>query len=217
LRIDFCRDYAMKTAMNSSSQSQPQPSFLRRLRSRFAWFRKFFGHSEEAAALKPDSPPAPIGDETMPSSQSAWREVCEMSAAWIVSNKDKSDLVFLIEDRMAALRAAWPPGGETAQLQSFAITAADFYDELGWLPSEAVAECEQEDLTELRSAICKTLISLGAALIHRPEWDSAVQRAISIERAGETLSAPKILRFGRTGITLGGELLRKQEVVLLSN
>lgn len=144
-------------------------------------------------------------------------EVCEMSAAWIASNKDKSDLVFLIQDRMAALHAAWPAGGEIAQLQSFAVTAADFYDELGWLPGEAVAECEQQDLAELRSALSKTLLSLGAALIHRPEWDSAVQRAISIERTPEILAAPKILRFGRTGIKIAGELLRKQEVVLLSS
>jgi hypothetical protein len=215
LCIDFLRDYGIKTAM--SSESQPQPSFLHRLRSRFAWLSKFFGHSEEVAALKPDSPPAPIGDETMPSGQSAWRAVCELTAAWIADNKVKSDLVFLIEDRMIALQAAWPGEGENAQLQSFAITATDFYDELGWLPTEPAAECEQKDFAELRIALSKALISLGAALIHRPEWDSAVQRAISIERTDAILAAPKILRFGRTGVTLGGALLRKQEVVLLSN
>ncbi len=159
----------------------------------------------------------PIADGKVQTEQTAWKEVCELSATWIASNKDKPDLVLLIEDRMAALRATWPAGCEKALLQSFAVTAADFYDELGWLPNEAVAECDQRDLSEMRSAITKTLLALGCALIHQPEWDSTVQRAISIERTAEVLAAPKILRFGRTGVTIAGELLRKQEVVLLSN
>ena len=118
---------------------------------------------------------------------------------------------------MATLHAAWPAEGESEKLRTFAVFAADFYDELGWLPAESAVECKRQDLSQLRTALSKTLIALGAELIHRPEWDAAVQRAISIERTDEILAAPKILRFGRTGVTLGGELLRKQEVVLLSN
>jgi hypothetical protein len=162
-------------------------------------------------------PPVTIIDGTVRSGEQAWREVCEISSAWIASNKDKPDSVFLIEDRIAALQAAWPAESDSEKSRSFAITATDFYDELGWLPAESVAECAELNLAKLRAAISKTLVELGAELIHRAEWDPAVQRVISIERTDAILVAPKILRFGRTGVTLGGELLRKQEVVLLSN
>ncbi len=126
-------------------------------------------------------------------------------------------MVFLIEDRMGTLRDSWPAEGKSDQVRPFALAAADFYDELGWLPAEPSPECEPQDKAKLRAAISKTLTALGVEMIHRSEWDATVQRAISIERTAEPLAKPKILRFGRTGLAIKGELLRKQEVILLSN
>ena len=118
---------------------------------------------------------------------------------------------------MGTLRDSWPAEGNSDQVRPFALAAAEFYDELGWLPAESSSGCERQGKAELRTAISKTLTALGVELIHRPEWDATVQRAISIERTAEPLAIPKILRFGRTGLAIAGELLRKQEVVILSN
>lgn len=176
-----------------------------------------FSSAEEFTGFKTEPPPAACGQKAGLRDRSTWIDVCEISAAWIGSNKYVSEAVLLIEDRMAALNSAWPAEPEGLKVELFAITATDFYDELGWIPREAVQEPEWEDLSELRSAILRTLTTLGVALIHRHEWDSSVQRAVSIERTTEILAAPRILRFGRTGVVIAGELIRKQEVVLLSN
>lgn len=194
--------------MNSTPQSQPKPGFLHRLRTFLSRLRKFFWRRKKPA-------PVPVADEAK--HLTAWKEACAISEAWIASSQNNPDLALLIEDRMDTLRDSWPTEDKTDQVRSFALAAADFYDELGWLPAEPSAECATQDKAKLRTAISKTLTALGVELIHRTEWDATVQRAISIERTVEPLATPKILRFGRTGLAIAGELLRKQEVVILSN
>jgi hypothetical protein len=146
-----------------------------------------------------------------------WNLVCEIAQFWITKCKDNPDLVFLIQDRMGNLRLNWVRRAESVHLQSFVLAATDFYDELGWLPLTLNSEKEEQDPSPFQTAIAKALHSVGAELIRNTTWDASVQRATSIERTQEILNTPKILRFGRSGITLDGKLLRKQEVALLSN
>jgi len=116
---------------------------------------------------------------------------------------------------MNVLDGLWPTGGKRSDIHTFAIAATDFYDELGWIASTS-AEPNTPDLGDLRSAILQALSSLDITLIARPEWDPTLQRAIMIEQSPAPLATPEILRSGRSGIAIGGEILRKQEVVLLS-
>lgn len=166
-------------------------------------------HTQGSPTLTPVEPPQIGGLE--------WNRVCEIAQVWISKNKDNPDLTFLIKDRIETLSLNWLHRTESVYLESFVLAATDFYDELGWLPPTLNSENEDQDPSPFQTAITKALRSVGAELIRSATWDPSVQRATSIERTQEILNPPKILRFGRSGITLGGKLLRKQEVTLLSN
>lgn len=69
------------------------------------------------------------------------------------------------------------------------------------------------NLVAFREAIIGMLSSCDAEIINTATWDPTLQRAISKEPTSG-ITEPTILRFGSTGFRRGGQLIRKQEVVL---
>lgn len=69
------------------------------------------------------------------------------------------------------------------------------------------------NLVAFREVIIGILSSCDVEIINTASWDPTLQRAISKEPTSG-ITKPTILGFGSTGFRRGGQLIRKQEVVL---
>jgi hypothetical protein len=133
------------------------------------------------------------------------------------SAPDDAETRALVRERLGSLASAWGGDEGLEAREGLACLSGDFYDELGWLKAAGSAGASGAAIAQLRAELTGLLADLGAELLRREQWDPAVQRAVSVERTTEPLPGPKILRFGRSGLTVDGKLLRKQEVAILQN
>ncbi len=148
----------------------------------------------------------------------AWQSACRIAEDWIKSSSGNIEEHALLEDRMEVLRESFPANqNERNRVEEFALAAVGLYDELEWMKQSATDPGSIAKLSRLREAIAETLTLCEVELIECSEWNPALQRPVAVEHTTDTMPSPRIIRFGQTGLRVSGVLLRKQEVVLLSN
>lgn len=130
------------------------------------------------------------------------------SAFELLPSISNANLKGLLEDRLCTICLE-------RKTEDKALEAVNLYDEINSFHHAYEATNDYHFLAILKAEIKAELIKHGCVLLDSDTWNPDIQRAIKITRTESAPVDPFITSKHATGLSVNGQLIRKQEVELL--